>query len=817
MMIAALCGAVMNVVFSGGTIQAEEHMFDDVITLWEMADLTESTGKGQDLSIKGDVKVGVKIKGDERDVSLQRGCDSLVAEFRGGWLELADASGMLPEVFSLAVRFRGSKEELAGTLISRKAPSAEESFDLAMFEATFLDLPILSFCQEDVSVTVFSKLHHKGRRDKGRLRVVNRHLDEVDLSVWHDVVIRCDGKTLELFWDGKLFDRRVVDRDTPPGLRSIVRSYQPLHDNAPERLCIGADPYGNNPFIGMIDRIAIWNRSLADGEIAALSGGRANVEWKGRKDAYTLLDKEGVRSDHSQAVAGMFPVEMTENERLVEIQNRMPEFLIDLIQSDPWFPRFHAALPGYIFNTHVLFHKDRWHLFPMWVGDHLGWFGRGRFFIAHLASCDLIQWEVLPFRLMHKELEGVGMCNLSFVSDGDRVHAFNLNNRHSGAPWYMYSDDPALAEWQFAKEQPVLLNDTEFTNRMDPAVFREGDWWYLTGSRTSKKVLSDELPLGSGDHLQGWENRRSWKNGFPLYRSQDLVNWEYRGCMFHQPWSECAQVIRLGERYLVAYGGSMGIEEAGGRPYHYLLGSFKDEQFLPATGGRWDHGSEARHISHTGIDSADRVINWFTTSLHSDEDARACMEIGWKGMHTLPREVYYRSDGTLAFKPAPELAALRRKHGSLDAREIEPGAPVTVPEVGGAQLEVAASFEKQGLNQQYGVAFFIGDEEYRVLYEKADQRIKLDLTKANKGPWHAHAAGKVFKTPVIEFKRNVDFRVFYDGSVIEVFAGGHTITATVGPTDPKAMRIKAFALGGSARLMQLDAWELGTIWEKYVD
>ncbi|MEW6651795.1 MAG: LamG-like jellyroll fold domain-containing protein, partial [Chloroflexota bacterium] len=566
-----------------------------------------------------------------------RGGDGLAAKFNGGWLQLTNASGILPEVFTLAVRFRAGDDGLAGTLISQRASSAERSFDLAMFNASLLKLPILSFCHEQLA------------QNKRFLRVANLHLDKINKSVWHDVIVRCDGKILELFQNGELFDRRVVG-DVSPAMMSYVRSYQPLHVNAPVRLCIGANPYGNSRFTGLIDRIAVWNRPVRDAEIASLSGGTVNVEWKGRKDVYTQVNEEGIRSDDRQVVAGMFPAEMTESQRIAAIEKLMPNLLMGMIQGDRWFPRFHVTLPGAIYNTHVFFYKGRWHLFPMWMGDYnySGWFGRSRFFIAHLSTNDLIHWQFMPFPFSQKELDGVDICNLSFAADGNRVHAFNLNYQRGGAPWHMYSDDADLTTWNVPQRQPVLLNDTEFTSRMDPTVFRDGEWWYLTGSRESKQAPADAAEiLGAGG------NRESWKNGFPLYRSNDLVNWEYRGCMFHHPWSECAQMVRLGEQYLLTQGGSMGINEADGRRYHYLLGTFENERFVPTKGGRWDYGSEPRFICHTGIDSAGRALNWFTVPLHAEEDARTVIEIGWKGMHALPREIYRHPDGTPAFRPAP--------------------------------------------------------------------------------------------------------------------------------------------------------------------
>lgn len=48
---------------------------------------------GHGLKTSGAVKTGVALKDAEREASLARGGDGLVAEFAGGWLALADAGG----------------------------------------------------------------------------------------------------------------------------------------------------------------------------------------------------------------------------------------------------------------------------------------------------------------------------------------------------------------------------------------------------------------------------------------------------------------------------------------------------------------------------------------------------------------------------------------------------------------------------------------------------------------------------------------------------------------------------------------------------
>lgn len=59
--------------------------FADVVALWHMADLSDSAGRSP-LTVHGDVKVGVRLTGRDREASLERGGDGCAAEFRGGYL-----------------------------------------------------------------------------------------------------------------------------------------------------------------------------------------------------------------------------------------------------------------------------------------------------------------------------------------------------------------------------------------------------------------------------------------------------------------------------------------------------------------------------------------------------------------------------------------------------------------------------------------------------------------------------------------------------------------------------------------------------------
>jgi hypothetical protein len=60
--------------------------FGDAIAVWHMRDARDAGGKNSALTVKGDVKLGVELKGAERRSSLETGGDGRAAELRGGYL-----------------------------------------------------------------------------------------------------------------------------------------------------------------------------------------------------------------------------------------------------------------------------------------------------------------------------------------------------------------------------------------------------------------------------------------------------------------------------------------------------------------------------------------------------------------------------------------------------------------------------------------------------------------------------------------------------------------------------------------------------------
>ena len=97
------------------------------------------------------------------------------------------------------------------------------------------------------------------RTDRG-FAMISFPISQIEATAWHDLVGRYDGKTLELFCDG----RRMTGK---PWSGVLQKNREPL--------LIGAETDAGKVvrhFRGELEEAALWSRALTDDEVAVLSG-----------------------------------------------------------------------------------------------------------------------------------------------------------------------------------------------------------------------------------------------------------------------------------------------------------------------------------------------------------------------------------------------------------------------------------------------------------------------------------------------------------------------------------------------------------------
>lgn len=229
---------------------AETRPLADAIAVWQMADSHDSAGKNSSLTSHGDVRLGVALTGAEREASLRRGGDGMVAEFRGGWLSAGQgADGELNpsgKALTLCVRLRDPSGRWNTPLFSKHGGHNRLTYNLFSTDL-------------GAGTAVGFELGTDHSDRPLQLAIPVARIRPTD---WHDIVVRYRGAVLELFVDGVL-----VDEEWPIGS---------LRSGNTEPCLIGAESYGGQVkggFHGLIDHAALWDRALTDAEVEHLSGG----------------------------------------------------------------------------------------------------------------------------------------------------------------------------------------------------------------------------------------------------------------------------------------------------------------------------------------------------------------------------------------------------------------------------------------------------------------------------------------------------------------------------------------------------------------
>ena len=442
-------------------------------------------------------------------------------------------------------------------------------------------------------------------------------------------------------------------------------------------------------------------------------------------------------------------------------------------------PRFHF-LPrsGWMNDPNgTLFHEGTYHLFYQHNPYRPRW---GRIHWGHARSRDLVHWEHLPIALAPEG--GIaerhcfsGCC--AVAADGTPTLLYTriglaslLSKARRWADQCAAFGDAELVAWTRHPGNPVLRESAHRGERIqhwrDPYVFREGGRWYLVLAG-----LAPDEPSGS----------------VLLYRSETLLDWEYRGRLSSGDPSqgrgiECPNYFCLGDRWVLL------VSPYG--PVRYRVGELRDERHVGGTWRSFDHG-RAFYATQTFADDRGRtiVVGWI----------RGPRGDGWAGCLSLPREVRLGGEDALSIEPVRELESLRRDHRRIETR-IGPG--------GGHETQ-AATFSEPAVELRARYELSGADAfGFEIRSGAGRHRLAIDLRRGVIASGSEEAA---LSLPIDAGA--FELRAFLDASVLEVFAGGREAFTSVlpfaaNPADP--IEIVPFASGGSGRV-HADFWRLESI------
>jgi beta-fructofuranosidase len=465
------------------------------------------------------------------------------------------------------------------------------------------------------------------------------------------------------------------------------------------------------------------------------------------------------------------------------------------ILQDPHYPRYHLAAPGgWMNDPHPIYFKGAYHMFYQYSFLPEDPYGAPHCW-GHAVSRDLVHWEHMPPAITPKD-HGIAAdrhiwsgCLVDNQGVGTAIYTIdNLDI------WTSTSTDDDLRVFKKHEANPIIKGPPPIPDILaemrDPWVWKEPDGWYLT--------------VGSG--LK--DNKGAV---LPLYRSADLVHWQYLHPLYQgdpakgdHTFCECPAFFPLGDTYVLTL--SHGST--------WMTGTFKDRRFQPEKLGRLNHGRF--YVPQTVLDDKGRRILWAWAT--EARDWEAMKSPGWASMQTLPRVVSLAEDNSLRFDPAPELEVLRGAHHQQKDLTIG-NTPVPVKGSQGMQLELRAVFAA-GSAPRFGLALQDKTELIRITYDTVDKTLHFKAPVGARGGWNVYNANtsasdnKDLAIPLeLEPGEALTLRVFLDRSVVEVFANRKVcITERIYPEDLNAVQASLFAEGGQAAVKQVDAWQMKSIW-----
>lgn len=419
-------------------------------------------------------------------------------------------------------------------------------------------------------------------------------------------------------------------------------------------------------------------------------------------------------------------------------------------------PLYHALPPrAWTNEPHGLIHwGGQYHLFyqknpngPYW--GHINW--------GHMTSPDLYQWKEMPVALAPEpgpDSEGCwsgsvidhdGKLTLIYTGGDGHRSSICLAQSSDGIHFTKYSGNPII---------PAPPQGHGYPEFRDPFVWREGDGYYLIIGSAVKDVGGTAL----------------------LYRSKDLLNWEYRkplligdhatsGIFWEMP-----IFVQIGDSHALI------VCEVPGRA-SYWLGTWKDETFTPHTITPQRLELFNHLLSPTPyIDSSGRVI---TMGIIPDQRAPVeCWGAGWAHLYSLPRVLSIDASRRLCQKALKDISKWSEPILSVSNVTLREGDVRTFKGAFGNCLNVRAVF-KRGDSQSVSLLLRCspgGEEQTEIRYEWEVGNLVLDRSRSSLNSLVKRDTQNVTYFPAAKGLLELD--VFIDESVLEAFLDGRAAFAS---------------------------------------
>ena len=243
----------------------------------------------------------------------------------------------------------------------------------------------------------------------------------------------------------------------------------------------------------------------------------------------------------------------------------------------------------------------------------------------------------------------------------------------------------------------------------------------------------------------------------------------------------------------------------------YFIGRFAKDKFTPESSGVLDH-SYTYYAPQVMIDSQGRRVvfawaaewGWYWQG-RNDPKLKAP---GWAGVTPLPRMLELSANKTLLIKPVEELQSLRGTPTQLEAATISDEVAL---DFRNNSFELLTELEPN-LKTACGLKLVGSDGKptASISYDRQRGLLTVEpIPQTREGIVSGYNA-TVTAALLLEPKEALKLRVFFDRSILEVFANDRLcITVRV---YPKAKNQLVRVFGKGTRLRLLTAWPMQSIW-----
>ena len=475
-----------------------------------------------------------------------------------------------------------------------------------------------------------------------------------------------------------------------------------------------------------------------------------------------------------------------------------------IIETDPHAPRYHFIAPegrALPFDPNgALWWKGRYHLCYIFQDSNLP---NGGHCWGHASSADLVHWDFHPVALASPEGDGSddGIFSGNAFVDKNGVPTLAYFGINSGICLAQSTDDN-LDTWTKLPQNPVIPVPKEgepgfgVYNVFDPHIWLEGDTYYAI--------------------LGGMVKPGDVRDTVYLFRSNDLLNWEYVH-PFYEPNPEwtgeeedcaCPDFFEINGRHAL-----MCISHPRGMRCY--LGRYENETFYPEEHHRMNFPGGSCFAPESLLDENGRRVFWGWVIGQTRGEWVVPNELG---VMTLPRILSLDKSGGPLIDPADELESLRRNYRKIDGTDVSG--------IRGDVMELCITAD-MGDESELTLGVCVnpdGSEKTCITVDRKNGTLTIDMTESSSDDntlrnfpiIRAEGADTPVQVAPFSLEPGEPFslRVFIDKSIIEVYANHRQcMTGRVYPTKNDSTGVTLECSDGVA-VQLVEVWDMADMWSE---